>query len=1111
MKIAFDLSSILWTALRVGKDVDGQEIIHKDKKVWVNSAAYGYENAINLVVSALKEFDLTPIDCIFAQEGVSSKAPRLAICPKYKANRDDKPVEELKEFHKLKDLFLGVFASLGALTVIQDYAEGDDTLGFLAANTEEDLIIVTNDNDLAALNGKNSFGAEVGVRVNGFIGVNKYGDFPHHHITLYKAMVGDTSDGITGIPGFGPKAWEQFVSRFGVAGMDMLVSLINKRSLDDLFADSQQDKFIKKIFDGAADLIRCYKLARIYPEWVNTQLNPLQWKPGMVAGRVTDERLKPWAASRRLVTTKNWEAFKPWALQQIAKRPWMPLDIETSTPDASDEWLEAQGDPDGVDTIGSRLSGMSLTFGVNMHYTVYIAVDHTETECVPVTDVRDFLADVAKLGTKLVIHNTNFEGPVLYNEWGKDWLENGYHGFLPNWTDTKFWASYVDENDKLGLKHLSKKWLGYNQVDYATTTTLQARPGVLKGGKFRGEVAVVDVPAVHDAEGKETTPAVVHMEERVQYKMRELTAAHVFDYACDDTVTTGALYNFFRIFCMLEHTAEVLETVEIEASYLHAQSYVTGFKCDLKRMAELVAEDDATHDSALERLDTYLISKGWAGTICPVFDSAISAKQIKEAYSIVTGEVLDTAVRTPSKLLVLFEEAQPLLHSLMADALQGRPEGLNRYVKSKFSGKPAFNSGSPKQMANLLYNVMGAPVKVYNKPTEKMKEAGNYQGTPSTDALAIAYAMRDCEQPEVKTALEALKLVKMVQTRRSLYYSSYPYFVHWKTGRVHPSHNQCATNTRRASSSKPNMQQMPKHPKVEGQPAKFREVIAPHKKDAVVVSMDFVAQELRVIADYSQDPNLLACYVGDNLKDMHTLTGLGIAETEGLTWSYEEFVMYLSESTTEAHKKAKALRALGKKTNFTTEYGAQAPKLAATLMVDEITAQSYLDAREDAFPIAKAWKQEVIADARGCGYTKSKLGAVRHLSRFFMSRNRTESSKAERQSVNYKIQGSSAEMTKLAEGRMWKAGLTSKYDCEIIGPIHDEIVSSCAIENLYEFIPEMHRCMVQQYADMRVPVLSSISFGSSFGLQIEIGEQPTKEAIDYGLLELSKLMKKETT
>lgn len=801
-RLALDLSSLLWTCLRTGKDGEGQEVIHKERKVWVNTAAYAYEFAVNSVIASLKDHDLTPIDLIVVQEGVMSKSPRIAIYPEYKGSRDDKPAEEYEQFQRLREMFTSLFRSLGAVILCQNRAEGDDTLGWLAKNTRSTLIIMTNDNDMQVLNGTNEHGAEVFVRVNGLIGQNKYGTFPFKYTTLYKATVGDSSDGISGIPKFGPKAWEQLEARFGVAGLEEVDRMCREGSVDDLYEDAQQDAFVKRLHDGGADMIRSFKLAKLYPEWVDTMSDPLEWFPGMVTA-VRDERLRQWSAARRLVTAGNWEAFVPWALTHIKERPWLALDIETSTPDESDDWLIAQEDPEGVDVIGSELTGMSLTFGSNMQYTVYISVDHKDTDNVTSEQVRLFIEQVCKLKTRLVIHNTMFEGPVLYNAWGEAWKDNGWQGFLPNWYDTKFAASYVDENDKFGLKHLSKRWLDYQQVDYKTTTTLEGPFPDGAGGRFVGEVKrfIGDPPVSLDG-APVIDDRAFEMVELRQFKMRELTAKHVFDYACDDTVCTAALYNFMTLFMELEGTDAVLEEVELDASYAHAQSFVHGFSVSMEKLTELEAIDKVTADTAMDTLSTYLIKKGWEGTVCPVFTQELTPANIKLAYQIVTGEALATALRTPSKIIDLI--ADPLLAGCLNNALTGDVAPLNTLVRNRFEGKPTFNPASPIQMQRLMYEVMECPVRVNNPPTDAMKAKGQYTGAPSTDALAIAYALRDmAENPEVKSALEALQLIKMVQIRNGLYYRPYPRFIHWKTGRIHAGHNQCATNTRRASSSKP--------------------------------------------------------------------------------------------------------------------------------------------------------------------------------------------------------------------------------------------------------------------------------------------------------------------
>jgi DNA polymerase I-like protein with 3'-5' exonuclease and polymerase domains/5'-3' exonuclease len=1067
-RIAFDMSSVIWTCLSAGKDVEAKRVEHNGRIMPVNTAAYGYENAVNHIVATLKNCGLVPRNMIMVFEGIDSKAPRLAIANTYKARRGNRPLEAYAEFQILGDMLKDVFGKLGACAVTQDKAEGDDTLGYLALNSEEDLFISTNDGDMTVLNGTNKYGAKITVLVNGVLGENKYGDFPMQFVTVYKALVGDSSDSITGIKGFGEVAWKAFFDEFGVDGLAELDRMAKTGSLDGLL-DDLDNKMALKIYEGREQFLQSYALAKVYPEWVNTLHHPLKFQPGLIRGEVTDERLVQWSCTARLITLDKWESWTKNAFKDLCYSEYVALDIETSTPDESDDWLAAQGKEDnaGVDVIGSKLTGMSLTYGENLQHTVYIPVDHKDTVNVPSDVLKDYIKNICDAGVQLIIQNYSFEGTVLYSEWASEdivWKANGYEGLLPNCLDTKLEASYVDENDSLGLKKLSKKWFNYDQVDYKAVTSIDG----------------------------------------VQYKMNELTGAHVKDYGCDDTIVTASLHNFFKLFMGLEHTWQVYLDVEIDAMYLHTQSFIHGTKCDVAKSKELEAIDDQTFNDAEKILEAYLVTKGWSGTVAPTYSIESTPAQLKESFQIVYGKELDTAVRKIDRIAAAMAEQGGLN---MADFLVNSDwQGLTDFVRSKWTAKPIFNTGSPKQMCDLMYTTMGLPIRVYNKPTPVMRKAGIRQGNPQANALAFSYAFAMDATDETKPVLQALQLMKMVETRRGLYYKPYPYFVHWKTGRIHSSHNQCATNTRRASSSAPNTQQMPKHPKIEGQAARFREVFVPHKKNAVIVSMDFEAQELRVIADYSRDQNMLDCFIGDNLKDMHALTGLGIARSKDseMSWSYEMFMAALGDKAHPQHKFIKECRTRGKKVNFTTEYGAMAPKVAMTLLVSEEDAQAFIDAKEHAFPRSLEWKQEVIADAKLYGYVKTKMGAVRHLQPALTSSDRYENSKAERQAVNTKIQGSSAEMTKRAEGRMFKARLEQLFDCEIIGPVHDEVLASVAIDDLYGLLPAMHRCMVAPYADMVVPIGSSISFGPSFGVQIEIGNVPSKEAIDSGLATLKE-------
>jgi len=131
MKIAFDMSSVMWTCLSVGTDREGQKVHHNGRLIQVNSPAYGYEFAVNSMLAHMKLADCQPKDIIMVFEGTNSKAPRLEIDPKYKGGRGDRLQEAYMVFGELQQRLREVFGEVGALALTQDNCEGDDTLAYL--------------------------------------------------------------------------------------------------------------------------------------------------------------------------------------------------------------------------------------------------------------------------------------------------------------------------------------------------------------------------------------------------------------------------------------------------------------------------------------------------------------------------------------------------------------------------------------------------------------------------------------------------------------------------------------------------------------------------------------------------------------------------------------------------------------------------------------------------------------------------------------------------------------------------------------------------------------------------------------------------------------------
>lgn len=1056
--LIYDMSSLVWTCLLAGVDnengYDVPDPYKEGKTIKINSYEFGYENAMNSVQATLKKFNAVPSDLILVFEGENAKLLRTSIFEGYKAGRD-RAEESYVEFNKACDLIKKVLMQLGATAVKQSGMEGDDVVAYLAKTLPGKVVVISNDGDFLRMNSDT-----VDTYIGGNLNENKYGPFPFQYVTVYKALVGDTSDKIKGAHLFGEKKFIDLYVTFGDDGLELMEQLIIDKKLEDLAEDVASLKALQKIIDDKESVYTSYACAKFYPEKVNTHRNPLQWEVGMVHPdpEFRDDRFTHWYSQVKGVTADNYNISVAHALKHFEYSPFVSLDIETSTSQESDDWMDAkqkkggvaEEERSGVDVFGSDLTGVGITYGDNMQYSLYFSVDHADTKNCTSEQVRALVAKIPK-HLKTVVHNASFELSVLHQAWADKQMDNGFEGFLPNIEDTTIMASYVDENDSRGLKKLSARYLNYIQTTYQEVT--QGR------------------------------------------KMNELTLKEVLHYGSDDTICTAAIYNFFKMILKLEATYDIYQKVEVSPAYLTALAFVQGTPISLERMLELEAADDITYEKSWAIIRDLLISKGWEGTVYHPYEE--TAANIKAAYLLKNGVPLETQVRTPSKLFALIREAGD---DTLADILEQKT-GVDGYLKTFFKGEPEFNMGSPKQLQTLMYDTLGLPIRLRNPVTDAARAAGERLGSAKTDDLAMQFALKYDIDMGVNPVIEALQAMKTITTRRGLYYKPYKFVKSWKDGKVHAQANQSQTNTRRYSFSSPNLQQLPK--KDEGK--QFREIIIPHKKNAVIVSLDFAGQELRVIADGSKDQNMLDCFVGDNLKDLHSLTASGIAVKTGWDVSYDEFVAALRGKDKELANKAKDLRAIGKKVNFSSEYGAMAKKISETLLITEKEAQTYLDAKYAAFPRSEAWKKELIALAKLTGYSYTMMGAKRHLGALLASRDRFESSKAERQAVNFKIQSSSAEMSKMAMARFWESRLYQRYDARFIAPIHDEMVSSVVAEQAYDFIVEKYNAMVAPYGGMTVPIVASISLGPNFGIQFECGEVPDRQTIEGALRDFGYL------
>lgn len=300
--------------------------------------------------------------------------------------------------------------------------------------------------------------------------------------------------------------------------------------------------------------------------------------------------------------------------------------------------------------------------------------------------------------------------------------------------------------------------------------------------------------------------------------------------------------------------------------------------------------------------------------------------------------------------------------------------------------------------------------------------------------------------------------------------------IHWKTGKLHSEIIQSNTNTRRWTSSKINLQQL------ESNPEGVRSVIL--DRGRLVTSLDQSSQEVRLMAELSQDEGLLSCYVGNNLRDTHSLVAHRIA---GVT--YEEFMAMRRSEDKEISSSASAIRGIAKSVFFGYLYGSAAPKTAETLGITEEEAQTYIDAINSAFPGIKRYQEESSNMAETLGYVPLLGGTKRHLAKLVTSEDKWEASKALRQAGNSRIQGAAANQIKTVMTKIWDSHLLDDTSFKWLFCVHDEIVVSTDAHDTVDVIREVHKIMTEPFLKS-LPSESSLGIGKSFGALLE---QPENE------------------
>ena len=349
-----------------------------------------------------------------------------------------------------------------------------------------------------------------------------------------------------------------------------------------------------------------------------------------------------------------------------------------------------------------------------------------------------------------------------------------------------------------------------------------------------------------------------------------------------------------------------------------------------------------------------------------------------------------------------------------------------------------FNIASPKQLGEVLFD------KLQLDPKAKKTKTGQYQ--TGEDILSLLAPKHEIVQHILS--------FRTLQKLKSTYVDALPEMINPKTGRVHTSYNQAVAATGRLSSNNPNLQNIPI------KTARGREVRKAFiAKDAnhVIISADYSQIELRVIAEMAKEENMLQAFV--NGLDIHTATAANI------------YNVAVNEVTTEQRRNAKAV-------NFGIIYGQSAFGLSQNLNIPRKEAAEIIEQYFIQFPRIKNYMAQTIDFARENGYVETIMKRRRYL-RDINSANATVRGFAERNAINAPIQGSAADMIKMAMIKIHAAikaqGLQSKMTMQV----HDELVFEVPLQEVDQMKVIIETNM-KNALPLEVPILVEIGIGENW-------------------------------
>lgn len=372
------------------------------------------------------------------------------------------------------------------------------------------------------------------------------------------------------------------------------------------------------------------------------------------------------------------------------------------------------------------------------------------------------------------------------------------------------------------------------------------------------------------------------------------------------------------------------------------------------------------------------------------------------------------------------------LHSL-SEGLATQITEVERSIRD-LAGDETFNIGSPMQLSHVLFDVMGLPTKGLKKTK---------RGYYSTNAKVLSDLARDHEIVRLildwreKSKIKSTYLDTLGPLRRG-------------DGRVHTTYNQTITATGRLSSSDPNLQNIPTRSEL-GRTVKTAFSAG---EGSVFLAVDYSQIELRLLAHLSGDEHLVRAF--NEGEDFHAETAARV------------FGVPVSEVTPDLRSRAKAV-------NFGIVYGQQAYGLSQSLHISMAEARDMIDRYYEAYPGVRTFLDNVVARAKQTGYAETMYGRRRHIPEL-KAKNPQLRGFGERTAMNHPMQGTAADIIKIAMARVSRRLEEEGFAAHMILQVHDELDFECPIDEV-ERLTTMVRDVMEHVVDLRVPLIAEASTG----------------------------------